>query len=94
MQQLAGARVAADEIYARADHIAAGGGDYRVRFGVHAAAQLIALARRDAQRLACAAAKVAAIAAAARRAVVAGGDYLVVADRQVERSRTESAISR
>lgn len=79
-QKLVRARVTPDEVDGRSYHVAAGGGDDGVGFGVDAAAELIALAGGDVQALAGAYAEVCAVAAAARRAVVAGGDNLVRAD--------------
>ena len=61
VQLLARARVAAHKIDGAADHVAPGRRDNGVRLGVDAAAELVALAARDLQLLACAEAEVDAV---------------------------------
>ena len=80
MQKRAGGGVAPDEVERAADHVAPGGGDDGVGLGVHAAAQLIALAAGDVELLTVAVAELGAVDAPARRAVVARGEDLVVLD--------------
>ena len=85
MQQLVGAGVAADQIDRCPDHVPPRRGDDGVGLGVHAAAELVALAGGNLQRLPRADPQIAAVAPPAGRPVVAGGDDLIVAhnDRAV-----------
>ena len=80
MDQLAGLGVPPGQIEGAAQNIPPGGGDNGVGLGMHAAAELIALAGGHLELLPGAAAQIDAVLAAPGRAVIAGRDDLVIAD--------------
>ena len=79
-QQLVRLRLPADEIERRPEHVLARGRDDGVRFSVDAAAELIALAGRNVQRLPHAEVQIRAVLPPARSPIISRGNNLVIPD--------------